>query len=350
MHLSLFNFILPDSLIALRPAEPRESARLLVIRPGEQEENWHVGDLPLLLEQGDALVFNDTKVIPARLFGLRSRKESTAKIEILLHRRCDPARWAVFAKPGRKLAIGDRIVFDSLEAFVEEKTQRGEIILAFSLSGPVLNAAIVRLGEMPLPPYIASRRKTDAQDLRDYQTLYAAKEGAVAAPTAGLHFTENLLNALEKRGMERYFVTLHVGAGTFQPVTVDDTRAHIMHSEWGSLDKKTAESLNAVRRRGGRIIAVGTTSLRLLESAADENGIFHPFSGETAIFITPGYQFRAVDVLMTNFHLPRSTLFMLVSAFAGLETMQETYAHAIREKYRFYSYGDASLIFRSSLA
>jgi S-adenosylmethionine:tRNA ribosyltransferase-isomerase len=358
MRVELFDFELPDDRIALRPASPRDSARLLVVRPGAARpfEDRAVRELPDLLRPGDALVFNDTKVIPARLFGLRVRDEAAARVEIMLHRRDGPDRWRAFARPAKKLAVGDRIRFGEaaesaacelvrLDAEVEEKGEAGEVALRFSFTGAYLDEAIDRLGEMPLPPYIAGKRPADERDGADYQTVYAREEGAVAAPTAGLHFTDELLSALEARGVSHHFVTLHVGAGTFLPVKAEDTAEHRMHAEWGTLDAGVADALNAARRAGGRIVAVGTTSLRLLESAARGDGTIAPFAGETAIFITPGHHFRAVDALMTNFHLPRSTLFMLVAAFSGLETMQAAYAHAVASGYRFYSYGDASLLF-----
>jgi S-adenosylmethionine:tRNA ribosyltransferase-isomerase len=360
MRVDLFDFDLPEDRIALRPAEPRDAARMLVVRPDAASfEDRLVGELPDLLRPGDVLVLNDTKVIPSRLHGLRVREETAARVEIMLHKREGADRWLAFARPAKKLAIGDRIRFGDpsessvcelvrLDAVVEGKGQGGEVALRFAFAGPVLDEAIARLGELPLPPYIAGKRATDDRDLSDYQTVYAQDEGAVAAPTAGLHFTDDLFRRLEERGIARHFVTLHVGAGTFLPVKADDTAEHRMHAEWGTVTEETAGALNEARARGGRIVAVGTTSLRLLESAARQDGSIAPFSGDTAIFITPGYRFKAVDVLMTNFHLPRSTLFMLVSAFAGLERMREAYAHAVETGYRFYSYGDASLLFRAN--
>jgi S-adenosylmethionine:tRNA ribosyltransferase-isomerase len=358
MRVSLFDFDLPEDRIALRPAEPRDAARLLVVRPGGGMEDRAVRDLPDLLRPGDVLVLNDTKVIPSRLYGLRARGEAVARVEIMLHKREGAERWRAFARPAKKLAVGDRIRFGEdaestacelarLDAEVEEKGEAGEVMLRFALAGPILDEAIARFGELPLPPYIAGRRPTDERDRRDYQTVYAREEGAVAAPTAGLHFTEDLFRRLDERGIARRTVTLHVGAGTFLPVKADDTDDHRMHAEWGSVPAATAAALNEARARGGRIVAVGTTALRLLESAAAPDGRLAPFAGDTAIFITPGYRFRAVDVLMTNFHLPRSTLFMLVSAFAGLDRMREAYAHAVETGYRFYSYGDANLLFRA---
>ncbi|HZH50792.1 MAG TPA: tRNA preQ1(34) S-adenosylmethionine ribosyltransferase-isomerase QueA [Microvirga sp.] len=358
MRVDLFDFDLPERCIALRPVEPRDAARMLVVRADEAPfEDRSVRDLPDLLQPGDVLVLNDTKVIPSRLYGLRVREETAARVEIMLHKREGADRWRAFARPAKKLNVGDRIRFGEasestacelvrLDAEVEEKGEGGEVALRFSFAGPFLDEAIARLGELPLPPYIAGKRATDDKDLRDYQTVYARDEGAVAAPTAGLHFTESLFRRLDERGIARHFVTLHVGAGTFLPVKAEDTTEHRMHAEWGTVTEETARALNEARARGGRIVAVGTTSLRLLESAAREDGTIAPFSGDTAIFITPGYRFKAVDMLMTNFHLPRSTLFMLVSAFSGLERMRAAYAHAIETGYRFYSYGDSSLLFR----
>ncbi len=355
MRLSDFDFELPEDRIALRPASPRDTARMLVVRPGEGLEDRTVRDLAGLLRPGDALVFNDTKVIPARLAGVRTREESTVAVEATLHRRLTPSRWTAFMKPGKRLKAGDRVSFGertdracllgALDAAVAEKGEDGEVTLAFDLSGPDLDMAIAERGDMPLPPYIAGRRAEDAQDRTDYQTVYARQDGSVAAPTAGLHFTPELLEKIRKNGVEEHFVTLHVGAGTFLPVKTDEVADHRMHAEYGEVSEETAEALNRVRANGGRIVCVGTTSLRLLESAADEGGTIRPFMDETAIFITPGYRFRAADALMTNFHLPKSTLFMLVSAFSGLETMRAAYAHAVAHGYRFYSYGDGSLLF-----
>ncbi len=355
MRVDLFDFDLSDERIALRPARPRDAARLLVVKPGAAPEDHIVRELPDLLRPGDALVFNDTRVIPAQLFGERVREGVSARIGVTLHMREAGDRWRAFLRPAKKIAAGDRILFgeqadraclvSGLAATVAEKGDAGEVVLAFALSGPDLDAAIASLGHIPLPPYIASKRPEDAEDRADYQTIYAREEGAVAAPTAGLHFTPELFERLDARGVERHFVTLHVGAGTFLPVKADDTTDHRMHAERGEVSAATADALNAVRARGGRVVAVGTTSLRLLESAAGEDRVIRPFSGPTSIFITPGYRFRAIDLLMTNFHLPRSTLFMLVSAFSGLETMREAYRHAIENGYRFYSYGDASLLF-----
>jgi S-adenosylmethionine:tRNA ribosyltransferase-isomerase len=357
MRLADFDFELPERLIALRPATPRDSARLLVVDAGGVLTDRSVRDLPGQLRAGDALVFNDTRVIPARLRGVRRRDESVVAVEATLHRRLSPSRWAAFAKPGRRLAPGDRIQFGepndracllgALDATVIEKGEGGEVTLAFDLAGPDLDLAIAERGAMPLPPYIASRRAEDERDLADYQTVYAREDGSVAAPTAGLHFTPDLLDRLRERGVSLHFVTLHVGAGTFLPVKTDDVADHRMHEETGEVSAEVAAALNAARAAGGRIIAVGTTALRLLESAADEAGEIRPFRGETSIFITPGYRFRTAQGLVTNFHLPRSTLFMLVSAFAGLQSMRAAYAHAIAAGYRFYSYGDASLLWRA---
>jgi S-adenosylmethionine:tRNA ribosyltransferase-isomerase len=357
MHVSDFDFDLPDERIALRPVEPRDAARMLVVRPNEDPEllDKHVGDLTEFLRPGDALVVNDTRVIPAQLFGVRTgRGEAEPKIEATLHKRVDAQTWQAFARPGKKLEIGDGLRFGGtgetcalgeLNARVLEKREGGEIALGFELSGPALDAAIASQGTMPLPPYIAGKRPADEKDRSDYQTLFASREGAVAAPTAGLHFTDALAEKLKARGVSLHRLTLHVGAGTFLPMKADNTDDHKMHSEWGEVSAETAAALNTVRASGGRVVAVGTTALRLLETAATEDRQIHAFSGDTDIFITPGYRFKAVDVLMTNFHLPKSTLFMLVSAFAGLDRMKRAYAHAISSGYRFYSYGDASLLF-----
>jgi S-adenosylmethionine:tRNA ribosyltransferase-isomerase len=355
MKVDLFDFDLPDDRIALRPAEPRDSARLLVVRPGRGFEDRYVTDLPDLLDAGDLLIFNDTKVIPAQLTGIRRRGDSAAEIDATLHMRIAADRWKAFVRPAKRLAAGDRISFGhhgnacflgKLEATVAEKGEAGEVTLAFDLSGAFLDEALHAVGHVPLPPYIASRRPDDERDRSDYQTISAREEGAVAAPTAGLHFTPALFEALDRRGIQRSFVTLHVGAGTFLPVKSGDTADHRMHAESGTVSQATAAAVNETRARGKRVVAVGTTSLRLLETAADEHGRLEQWSGSTDIFITPGYRFRVADALMTNFHLPRSTLFMLVSAFSGLETMRTAYSHAIAHAYRFYSYGDASLLFR----
>jgi S-adenosylmethionine:tRNA ribosyltransferase-isomerase len=358
VRLSDFDFDLPDDCISLRPAAPRDTARMLVVRPGGPLEDRIVRDLPSFLRPGDAVVFNDTKVIPARLNGTRERGGSVVAVEATLHRRLSPHRWTAFMRPGKRLHVGDQVRFGErddracllgvLDATVKVKGEGGEVTLAFDLSGPDLDAAIAERGLMPLPPYIAAKRAEDERDRADYQTVYAREDGSVAVPTAGLHFTPGLLEALKTAGASLHFITLHVGAGTFLPVKTEDVARHHMHPEYGEVSAETAAALNAARAVGGRVVCVGTTALRLLESATDEAGDVHPFAGETAIFITPGYRFRAADVLMTNFHLPRSTLFMLVSAFAGLQTMRAAYAHAVAAGYRFYSYGDASLIFRAA--
>lgn len=360
MRVSDFDFELPTDHIALRPVSPRDSARLLMVRAGGDLGDRAVSDLPDLLQAGDILVFNDTKVIPARLSGLRDRNGLRVSVQATLLQRLSPDRWTALMKPGKRLRIGDRVRFgaveynacaiDVLDGTVEAKREDGAVTLAFDLAGAFLDEAIARLGVMPLPPYIAALRTEDDRDRQDYQTVYAREDGSVAAPTAGLHFTPELLDQLEAKGVGRAFVTLHVGAGTFLPVKVDDVADHKMHAETGEISTETAAMLNAARARGGRIVCVGTTSLRLVESATGEDGVVKPFAGETAIFITPGYAFRAADVLMTNFHLPKSTLIMLVSAFAGLETTRAAYAHAIQTGYRFYSYGDAGLWFRNDAA
>jgi S-adenosylmethionine:tRNA ribosyltransferase-isomerase len=426
MRTDLFDFDLPDDRIALRPASPRDAARLLVVggppspratpaspsapsargegrcegqpgaptshgqggdggptasaepvpaphpsplpatgergRGGASEEvptllqDRHITDLPALLRPGDALVLNDTRVIRAALRGERIRGDNRAAVAFNLHRRLDEHRWLAFARPAKRLAAGDRVRFGhdgrvcllgTLEATVARLGEAGEVELAFSLHGAYLDEAIETVGDPPLPPYIAARRAVEPGDAEHYQTIFARREGAVAAPTAGLHFTEGLLAALEARGISRHLVTLHVGAGTFLRVKAEDTAEHRMHAEWGEITAGTAAALNAVRRAGGRIVAGGTTALRLLETAAADDGSIRPFAGETDIFITPGYRFKAVDVLLTNFHLPRSTLFMLVSAFSGLDTMRAAYVYAIQNGYRFYSYGDACLLRRA---
>ena len=356
MRTDLFDFELPAGNIALRPANPRDSARMLAVQPDGALRDQSVSELPLWLKPGDQLVVNDTRVISAQLSGRRIGRATEPKIEATLIKRLDGSRWQALVRPAKKLAPGDVVRFGNegrvcllghLDAQVEHKGCDGEVTLSFSFHGPALDSAIADLGSPPLPPYIASKRAPDERDATDYQTMFAAHEGAVAAPTAGLHFTPALQTALRERGVGIHPVTLHVGAGTFLPVKVDDTAGHRMHSEWGTISRATSEALNAARAGGGRIVAVGTTSLRLLESAAAEDGTIQPFAGETAIFITPGYRFRAVDILLTNFHLPRSTLFMLVSAFSGLDTMKQAYAHAIANGYRFYSYGDACLLFRA---
>jgi S-adenosylmethionine:tRNA ribosyltransferase-isomerase len=357
MRTDLFDFELPPERIALRPVAPRDAARLLLVRPGAtpELEDKVVRDLPGLLNPGDALVVNDTRVIPARLTGRRIGRDTEPKIEATLTQRIDGSRWRALVRPAKKLAAGDTIRFGEegkvcflgqLDATVEAKGEGGEVTLSFAFHGPVLDQAIAERGDMPLPPYIASKRKPDERDRVDYQTLFAHDDGSVAAPTAGLHFTDALLARLAARGVALHKVTLHVGPGTFLPVHAEDTAGHKMYAEHAVVSAETADALNAARARGGRIVAVGSTALRTLESAASDDGAIRPYSGDTALFITPGYRFKAVDVMMTNFHLPRSTLFMLVSAFCGLDLMKRAYAHAITEGYRFYSYGDACLLFR----
>ena len=340
MKVDLFDFELPPERIALRPARPRDAARMLVVRGEGPFEDRGVRDLPQLLRASDVLVFNDTRVIPAQLEGRRGE----AKIGATLHKRVDLRRWQAFVRNAKRLRIGDVAEFGGgVTAIAEERLADGSFILFFEGEEPV-EVLLERAGRMPLPPYIAGKRATDAQDREDYQTMFAAEDGAVAAPTAALHFTPELIAALDEAGIGRETLTLHVGAGTFLPVKADDTDDHAMHSEWGRIEAEVAERLNAVRKAGGRVIAVGTTSLRLLESATGEDGVIQPFAGDTDIFITPGYTFRAVDGLMTNFHLPKSTLMMLVSALMGRERMMAAYEHAIAEEYRFYSYGDSSLL------
>ncbi len=339
MRVADFDFELPPERIALRPVSPRDSARMLEVRGGILGD-FIMRDLPARLRAGDVLVINDTRVIPAQLHG----RKGDARIGVTLHKRDAVDSWWSFVKNARRLQIGSEVDFGAgVTGTVRERGDDGAVLWRFHSDGP-LEVAMAAAGTMPLPPYIASKRPTDAQDASDYQTLHAAKDGAVAAPTAGLHFTPELWAALGAAGVGRETVTLHVGAGTFLPVKADDTDDHRMHAEWGSIDAATAARLNAARAAGGRVIAVGTTSLRLLESAVDAGGVIQPFSGDTAIFITPGYRFGAIDGLVTNFHLPKSTLFMLVSALMGLETMQAAYAHAIADGYRFYSYGDGSLL------
>jgi len=345
MNINLFDFDLPETHIALRPQIPREKARLLHVGAQGQLHDYHIAHLPQLLDAGDALVFNNTKVIASALNGLRQRdNQPPIPIHINLHQRISAQNWRAFARPARRLHRGDKITFSHLHATVIAKYEGGEIEIEFDRSGDALDHAIADIGQMPLPPYIEAKRPQDAQDMHDYQTIFARESGAVAAPTAGLHFTPDLLTAFQRHGIETHFVTLHVGAGTFLPVKVDDTKDHKMHFESGQIDAATAHALNEVKARGGRIVAVGTTSLRLLESATDREGLIKPWAGATDIFITPGYHFGFVDRLITNFHLPRSTLFMLVCAFSGLEVMRCAYDHAIANHYRFYSYGDACLL------
>ena len=359
MRTDLFDFDLPEDRIALAPASPRDAARLLVVRPqpgtlDDALDDRHVHDLPDFLKRGDVLVVNDTRVIRAALTGERARGDVRAKVSFNLHKRVDESRWRAFARPAKKLKAGDQIHFGhdgrvcllgTLGATVTDVREGGEVELRFNLHSAYLDEAIEAVGDLPLPPYIAGKRAPDETDVESYQTMFARREGAVAAPTAGLHFTPALMAALEARGVVSHRVTLHVGAGTFLPVKADDTADHRMHAEWCEIAPETADALNAARAKGGRIVAVGTTAMRVLESAARDDKTIAAFSGETEIFITPGYRFKAVDILMTNFHLPRSTLFMLVSAFSGLDRMQRAYAHAIASHYRFYSYGDACLLF-----
>jgi S-adenosylmethionine:tRNA ribosyltransferase-isomerase len=357
MRTDLFDFDLPADRIALRPVSPREAARLLVVRPGQaaEFEDRTVGDLPNLLQPGDCLVVNDSKVIAARLKGRRiGRGEAEPSIEATLHKRLDGSHWRAFILGAKKVQVGDTLRFgsegrvcflDQLDAEVSHKDEGGEVTLSFSFTGPILDQAIAERGAMPLPPYIASKRPPDDQDKADYQTLFAREDGSVAAPTAGLHFTPELMARLEARGVSVHKVTLHVGAGTFLPVKSEDTEGHKMHAEFGVVTAETAAALNAARAKGGRIVAVGSTALRTLETAAGDDGQIREFAGDTAIFITPGYRFKAVDLMLTNFHLPRSTLFMLVAAFSGLKTMRRAYRHAIETGYRFYSYGDACLLY-----
>jgi len=355
MKTDLFDFELPRELIAQHPVSPRDAARMLLVGNGQQDDDHQDGglqdctlrDLPGLLRPGDIMVFNDTKVIPARLRGRRGE----AKVEVTLHKAVGNGSWRAFAKPAKRLRPGDRVAFAAdFAAEVSAKGEDGEVELRFELEGPALLAALERHGAMPLPPYIRRDGGPEKDDRANYQTVFARHEGAVAAPTAGLHFTPALLQALDDRGIGRVTVTLHVGAGTFLPVKAEDAREHRMHSETGILSAEAAEAIEAARRAGGRVIAVGTTSLRLLEAAADQDGCLRAFSGDIDLFILPGYRFKIVDLLLTNFHLPRSTLFMLVSAFAGLERMKAAYEHAKAAGYRFYSYGDCSLLQRAEAA
>lgn len=356
MRVDLFDFELPPERIALRPVSPRDAARLLVVRPHATPNltDAHVRDLPDLLNPGDALVVNDTRVVPARLNGVRRRAAGEGvRVEAMLHKRVAPDTWLALARPARRLAVGDRIRFGgegeacllgTLDATVEAKGEAGEISLRFDFSGAALDEAVAAVGHIPLPPYIAAKRPDDAQDRSDYQTMFADQEGSVAAPTAGLHFTLELVARLEARGVATHRVTLHVGAGTFLPVKSEDTSGHHMHAEWGEVSAETAAALNAVKAAGGRVVTVGSTATRLIESAASEDGRLAPWRGETDIFITPGYRFRFIGGMLTNFHLPRSTLVMLVAAFVGHDVQKRAYAHAIAGGYRFYSYGDACLL------
>ena len=351
MRVEEFDFDLPEDLIALRPAVPRDSARLLVVRENGVIEHRTIRDLPDLLRAGDHLVVNDTRVIPARLYGRRLGRDAAgegAKIEVTLHKRISPSTFRAFVRPAKRLKQGDRIVLGVTLGGTIAARDGGEVDIVFDRQGGALDAAIAVEGEMPLPPYIAGKRKPDAQDRADYQTVYASRPGSVAAPTAGLHFTPDLFAQLEAKRIARSHVTLQVGAGTFLPVSAEDTENHRMHAEWAELSAETAQALNRVRASGGRVIAVGTTALRTLEAACDDAGRIQAFSGDTALFITPGYRFKVVDMLLTNFHLPRSTLFMLVCAFSGTAIMKTVYAEAIAAHYRFYSYGDACLLFRAA--
>lgn len=341
MKTEIFTFDMPEELIADKPAEPRDAARLLHIDATGGLTDYTVADLDKLLRPDDVLIFNDTKVIPARLYGMRG----AAQIEVTLFKQIDLACWETLIKNSRRLKTGDTIIFsDTFYAKVVEKKESGPVVLCFNQKGADLMAALHTYGTMPLPPYIKRLRGGKESDKADYQTIYARAEGAVAAPTAGLHFTPRLFERLDQKGIECLFVTLHVGGGTFLPVKVEDTDQHKMHAEFGVLTQEAADKINAAKKQGRRIVTIGTTSLRLLESATDSNGIVHPFEGETSIFITPGYQFKATDVMFTNFHLSGSTLFMLVCAFAGIERMKEAYQYAIQNQYRFFSYGDACLI------
>ena len=354
MQLADFDFDLPEDRIALRPASPRDSARLLVVEPGRELRDLQVRDLPGLLRAGDILVLNDTRVIPARLKGVRTREATSMRVEATLHKRLSPHVWTAFMRPGKRLAVGDRVSFGetddracllgALDATVKDKGEGGEVTLAFDLAGPDLDAAIAERGAMPLPPYIAAKRGEDAQDRTDYQTVYADEDGSVAAPTAGLHFTHELLSALDARGVRRGEVVLHVGAGTFKPVETDDPADHLMHEERYVIPDATAQALVETRAAGGRVWAVGTTSVRTLESAAEPGRVVRAGAGETRIFLRPPARPQVVDALVTNFHLPRSTLIMLVAAFAGYDLTMRAYREAIAERYRFYSYGDAMAI------
>jgi S-adenosylmethionine:tRNA ribosyltransferase-isomerase len=351
MQLSEFDFDLPEDLIALRPAVPRDAARLLVSKPNHGIEDAIVSALPIYLRSGDVLIFNDTRTLAASLKATRAQRGPVGgqvMIEINLHQRVDGAHWKAFVRPAKRVAIGDVLTFhDDFQAEVSGLGEAGEVTLAFSKAGAELDQAIAKFGSMPLPPYIARKRAVDAQDAQDYQTVYARAEGSVATPTAGLHFTPDLLRALDEAGIERHWVTLHVGAGTFLPVKVDNIQDHVMHAETYEVSAQTAQAVAQAKAEGRRVIAVGTTSLRTLESIVDQDGQITFGSGNTAIFITPGYQFKVVDGLITNFHLPKSTLLMLVGALIGMEALREVYRHAIDTHYRFYSYGDASLLWKA---
>ncbi len=352
MRIDQFAFDLPENLIALRPAAPRDSARLLVVREDGTREHRIVHDLPGLLRRGDMLVVNDSKVIPARLFGIRQRGEhdsaSGAKVELLLHRRVGPDTFCALARPAKRLKTGDVVCFGTKLTGTIVSRDGAEVTIAFQQQGAELDSAIAADGVVPLPPYIAAKRAADLRDVKDYQTVYARVFGSVAAPTAGLHFTPELLRSLGACGISVASITLHVGLGTFLPVTAEDSADHVMHSEYAEIPPAVASQINEARIAGGRIVAVGSTALRTLETASDDSGRIHPFGGETNLFITPGYRFKAVDVLLTNFHLPKSTLFMLVSAFSGTAVMKTAYSEAINAGYRFYSYGDGCLLFRAS--
>jgi S-adenosylmethionine:tRNA ribosyltransferase-isomerase len=352
VRVDAFDFALPEDLIALRPVSPRHSARLLVVGPDGALAHRHVADLPQLLSPGDSLVLNDSRVIRARLRAVRAPRAAglpQVKAEIMLHRRLGADRFLAFARPARRLKLGDDLSFGTgLMGRIVACGERGEVEVRFSHAGAALDAGIASLGEIPLPPYIAGKRDTDARDESDYQTVFAREPGSVAAPTAGLHFTPVLMEELRQSGVTIEYLTLHVGAGTFLPVSSEDTTGHRMHAEHAVLDAEAANRLNAGVAKGGRLIAVGTTALRTLETASGPDSRLQAFNGDTDVFITPGYRFRRVDALVTNFHLPRSTLFMLVSAFCGLEVMQHAYAAAIAARYRFYSYGDACLLWRAS--
>ncbi|MCB1558806.1 MAG: tRNA preQ1(34) S-adenosylmethionine ribosyltransferase-isomerase QueA [Alphaproteobacteria bacterium] len=346
MRVDDFDFDLPEELIALRPVEPKHAAKQLIVNAPDTNEflDKSVCDMTDFLTENDLIIFNDTKVIPSYLFARRGEMMT----EINLHKRVSAVSWLAFAKKTKRLKVGDELVFGEgrLRGFIDEKHEGGEILIRFDVAAGALEPLLAEIGLMPLPPYIASKRAVDTQDFNDYQTIFAQKDGAVAAPTASLHFTPELMDKIVSRGIKTARVTLHVGAGTFLPVKVDDTKDHKMHAEYGCVSEDVARLVNETHRMGGRVIAVGTTVLRILESASSDDGALHKFDGDTSIFITPGYKFKCVDLLMTNFHLPKSTLFMLVSAFAGYEKMREAYQHAIQNGYRFYSYGDSSLLFR----
>lgn len=343
MRVDEFDFELPEERIALRPSVPRHAAKQLIVKGGQFADD-SVIHLATHLEEGDLIVFNDTKVIPSYLFATRGEMQT----ECNLHKRISPVEWLAFIKKSKRLNVGDTLVFGEgrLTASIAEKHDGGEVLLKFDVIPGQLEAVLAEIGMMPLPPYIASKREVDSKDNEDYQTMFAKREGAVAAPTASLHFTDEVLDSLAKKGVRSARLTLHVGAGTFLPMKVDDTKDHVMHAEWGEITQEVANLINETHRKGKRVVAVGTTVLRLLESATDERGVTQAFSDDTAIFITPGYRFRCVDILMTNFHLPKSTLFMLVCAFAGMDIMKSAYSYAIESGYRFYSYGDSSLLFR----